>query len=91
MKILITYDIQNTKNRTKIATLLEAHGVRVNYSVFELEISQTKLNSLLKKLKELSSKDDSIRVYSFSKDTIKKSFELLNRPNPFDKEIFYVD
>jgi CRISPR-associated protein Cas2 len=91
MKILITYDIQNTKKRNKIATLLESHGVRVNYSVFELDISKPKLNNLLKLLKDLASKEDSIRVYNFSKDTIKKSFELLNRPHPFDKESFYVD
>jgi CRISPR-associated protein Cas2 len=91
MKILITYDIQDTKKRNKITALLESYGVRVNYSVFELEISKQKLNTLLKKLKNLAKDYDSIRVYFFNKDTANKSFELFNRPNPFEKESFYVE
>ena len=90
MKILITYDIQNTKKRNKISTLLESYGVRVNYSVFELELTNKELNKILKKLKNLSSNQDSIRVYFFNKETANKSFELLNRPNPFCKDNFYV-
>jgi CRISPR-associated protein Cas2 len=42
MKYVVTYDISNDKRRTKLATLLDKYGIRVNYSVYECE--PTKLN-----------------------------------------------
>jgi len=92
MKILLTYDISKTKNRTKVATLLEGYGYRVNYSVFELDIKKHKLNELLETLWELCDKNDSIRVYAFSADTIEKSYDLnRKRPMPFEKRSSYVN
>ncbi|WP_295421262.1 CRISPR-associated endonuclease Cas2 [Sulfurovum sp.] len=91
MHILLTYDIVNTKNRTKIATLLEGFGLRVNYSVFELDIKKKKLDKLLANIKQLCDKDDSVRVYVFDRDSMEKSFELLGRSKPFTKVSGYVD
>ena len=91
MYLLITYDIEETRKRNKVAALLEGYGQRVNYSVFELDIAKSRLNPLLEKLKSLSGPRDSIRVYRFSRETINKSFELLERPEPFEKESGYVD
>ncbi len=92
MKTLITYDISNTKKRNKVATLLEGYGLRVNYSVFELDIKPHKLNELLEELKEFMDSGDSIRVYAFSVDTIAKSFELNSKfGNPFERVSSYVE
>jgi CRISPR-associated protein Cas2 len=91
MYLLITYDIENTKKRTKLATLLEKYGVRVNYSVFELDIKKQILEELFIKMKNLTDKNDSVRIYRFSQTTIAESFELLNRAEPFQKESAYVD
>jgi len=91
MYILITYDISSTKHRTKVATLLEGYGVRVNYSVFELDIAKRELDALLNKIEALADKKDSIRIYRFSQDTIAKSFELLNGDAPFAKDSGYVE
>ena len=91
MQILITYDIANTKNRTKLSTLLEGYGLRVNYSVFELDITKKHLKVLIDNMKKLTEKDDSVRVYRFSKDTIAQSRELLDRSAPFEKASGYVD
>ena len=92
MKIVITYDISNTKKRNKVATLLEGYGFRVNYSVFELDIKPYKLNELLEELKEFMDSSDSIRVYTFSADTVAKSFELNSRfSNPFEVVSSYVE
>lgn len=91
MHILLTYDIVNTKSRTKIATLLEGFGLRVNYSVFELDIKKQKLDKLLQNIKQMCEKDDSVRVYVFNKESIEKSFELLDRSKPFTKVSGYVD
>jgi len=91
MQILLTYDIANTKSRTKIATLLEGYGLRVNFSVFELDIKKKKLYKLLEGIKSLCGKHDSVRVYVFNKESIDKSFELLDRSKPFTKASGYVD
>lgn len=92
MKLLLTYDITLTKSRTKVATLLEGYGYRVNFSVFELDIKKYKLNELLETIQVLCDKNDSIRVYAFSSDTIEKSYDLnKNRPKPFKKKSSYVN
>ncbi len=91
MYILITYDIAKTKNRTKLATLLEGYGERVNFSVFELDIGKKKLSYLLKEVKTFCEKRDSVRVYRFSQETIAHSFELNDGMKPFEKESAYVD
>jgi len=89
--ILLTYDIQKTTSRTKVATLLEGFGVRVNFSVFELDIKKQKLEVLLLELKSLCGKHDSVRVYRFSQDTIADSYELNDGVKPFEKGSGYVD
>ncbi|CAA6825538.1 MAG: Unknown protein [uncultured Sulfurovum sp.] len=92
MKILLTYDISETKSRTKVATLLEGYGYRVNFSVFELDIKKHKLQILLNEVKDLCAKNDSIRVYTFSADTIVNSYDLNEkRPKPFEKRSSYVN
>ena len=92
MKILLTYDISNTKSRTNVATLLEGYGYRVNFSVFEIDIKKHKLNILLKTIEEFCDKEDSVRVYAFSADTIENSYDLNpKRPNPFEKRSSYVN
>ena len=91
MKILLTYDIVNSKNRTKLAALLEGYGYRVNFSVFELEIKKHQFALLLKAIEPFYEKEDSVRVYAFSADTIAKSYDLNSkRPSPFEKKSGYL-
>jgi CRISPR-associated protein Cas2 len=47
MKYVVTYDISIDKRRTKLSDLLEGYGVRVNYSVFEVELSEAKRENSL--------------------------------------------
>jgi len=42
MHYVVAYDITNDKRRKKLSDLLETYGVRVNYSVFEIELNETK-------------------------------------------------
>ena len=93
MNILIAYDIKDDKNRKKLADILGGFGLRVNYSVFELQISKKELNKLLTKIKEnqLFKKSDSIRVYHICNECVSKSFELnSNLYDPFEQESFFV-
>lgn len=87
MKYVITYDISNDKRRTKLSDLLGAYGVRVNYSVFEVEINQTKLDKLLYEIelkKLINKKYDSLRFYHLCENCVTKSFDVGNRADAFE-------
>ena len=69
MLYIISYDIPSTpegqRRRNKIAKALEGVGLRVQYSVFELQIDPTKLPAFLGKLNDLmDAETDSLRVYT---------------------------
>jgi len=82
--VLICYDIPNTKRRTKISDKLSGYGSRVNYSVFELSISDTKLKKLENELLNLiQSKIDSLRIYNICESCMLKSRELGCGVEPF--------
>ena len=67
---VIVYDITCDKRRKKVSDLLEGYGQRVQYSVFECILSQSKYSELQKRLrKQVKSSEDSIRVYPLSKHT----------------------
>lgn len=91
MKYLITYDIENDKRRKKISDELEAFGYRVNYSVFECELNQTKLKNLIEKLEKLVDKKyDSLRFYHLCENCVPKSFELCTKGDIFEKQDFFI-
>lgn len=62
---LISYDIEKDRLRNKIAKELENMGKRVQYSVFECDISKKQYDELYGKLaKLLGTENGSIRFYS---------------------------
>jgi CRISPR-associated protein Cas2 len=58
MLYVVSYDIPDTKRRTKLAKALEDFGDRVQYSVFECILD----GNLLDKMVSLG--DDNVRVYT---------------------------
>jgi len=70
MFIIISYDIGDDKQRNKIAKLLEAHGTRVQYSVFECNLTEMQLANLKKKLARTVQPDDSIRFYRLCRECV---------------------
>ncbi len=88
MKYMVSYDITNDKRRTKLSDILGAYGDRVNYSVFEIELSEAKKDALLVEIelkKLINKKYDSLRFYHLCENCIPKSFELGDREEPFEK------
>lgn len=86
MHFVVTYDIANDKRRKKLSDLLETYGRRVNYSVFEIELNETKREKLLYEIelkKLIDKKYDSLRFYHICKNCIEKSFDFANREDPF--------
>ncbi len=65
---LVSYDIPSTKSgdrrRAKLAKYLEGIGLRVQMSVFELDIDPQKLGSVIAAVAErIDEAEDSVRVY----------------------------
>ena len=93
MKYIVTYDISNDKRRTKLSDLLGTYGNRVNYSVFEIELNQTKREKLLHEIelkKLINKKYDSLRFYHLCENCVPKSFDVGNREDPFEEQVLYV-
>jgi len=85
MFYVVAYDIADDKRRKKISDILEGYGVRVNYSVFELEIDKKTLEGLKDELlTQVNLKEDSIRFYHLCKNCAGKSFELCKRGDVFE-------
>lgn len=71
MFILISYDIPHNKRRSKIAKTLENFGKRVQYSVFECQLTDSQLADVRGRLTALVvPNEDSIRFYSLPKDAV---------------------
>ncbi|GAA5528321.1 CRISPR-associated endonuclease Cas2 [Herpetosiphon gulosus] len=71
MFILISYDIPHDKRRSKIAKTLENFGKRVQYSVFECQLTDSQLADVRNRLTALVvPNEDSIRFYSLPKDAV---------------------
>ncbi len=64
MHYLISYDIPDDKRRSKVAKLLEGHGIRVQYSVFECDLSHANYAQLRRAMEYLlNHEEDNLRVY----------------------------
>ena len=65
--LLVSYDISNDKLRTQFSKLLEKHGRRLQYSVFEVKHTQKMIDYLLliieKKFAKAFDITDSIIIY----------------------------
>ncbi|MEW6527944.1 MAG: CRISPR-associated endonuclease Cas2 [Spirochaetota bacterium] len=68
--LLISYDISNTKLRTRFSKFLEKYGERIQYSVFEIKNSERVLNNIETEIKQYFEKKfgqtDSILIFHLS-------------------------
>jgi CRISPR-associated protein Cas2 len=61
---VVTYDIVETKKRTRIADILKDYGVRVQKSVFECHIRPDDLRKMTAKMAEvIDGAKDSVMIY----------------------------
>jgi CRISPR-associated protein Cas2 len=65
--LIISYDFENDKNRTKFSKFLERYGRRIQYSVFEIRNSERVLDNILEEIesryKKTFSGADSIIIF----------------------------
>jgi len=64
MFTIISYDVVSDKRRTKVLKLLKGYGVRVQYSVFECNLTTQQLAQVGQELRSLVDlQTDSVRCY----------------------------
>jgi CRISPR-associated protein Cas2 len=85
MFILLTYDIdgnetEDKKRLRKVAKVCEQFGVRVQNSVFELDIDSKTLVTLKNSLSKIIKDRDSIRFYKLGSN-FKNNIEILGTEN----------
>lgn len=89
--LIVSYDITNTKKRTKLNKLLKGFGTHVQLSVFECELTHTQIDTM-KRLMEphIDTKTDNVRIYYLSSDDIKRIDVLAGRGVARDPIMYYV-
>ena len=60
MHLLILYDISDDKRRRVVDKIFPHYGRRVNYSVFKVELTKSKIRKLIKTLEENTDKNNII-------------------------------
>ena len=76
--LLVSYDIENDKVRTKFSKFLEKFGYRLQYSVFEIQNSDTVLHNINTEIEnnfmKLFTENDSIIIFELSETCRKTSY-----------------
>lgn len=81
MLVLVTYDIPDSKRRTKLANFLEGYGRRVQKSVFECFTTLSEMKKLGRQIeKRIQLPDDDVRLYWISADALPRSVTLGGEP-----------
>ncbi|RKN39250.1 CRISPR-associated endonuclease Cas2 [Streptomyces hoynatensis] len=94
MDLLLTYDVDTTtaagrRRLRKVAKLCEGHGLRVQYSVFEIVADEKDLLHLIDALDDIiDTSKDSIRIYRLPKDGFAQIHTLgTARPHPHREDL----
>ncbi|MGC9796602.1 CRISPR-associated endonuclease Cas2 [Fervidobacterium riparium] len=92
MFYVVSYDIVDDKRRRHVAKYLESYGVRVQYSVFETELNEQQLSSMIKGLKKkIKKSEDTIRIYAIPKEFREKILTIgTDKGSFYDKDIYIV-
>lgn len=79
---LISYDIEDNRERLRLAKILLSYGERVQRSVFECDLDEGELAQLLSKIgRRISLKEsDSVRIYALCERDEKRTIYLGAKP-----------
>ncbi len=89
--LIVSYDISDNKRRKRVSDILEGYGIRVNRSLFECHVKNTRLLEALKEelIKEVDLQNDSVRFYFINSKDKERSFALTNEADPFERNAIY--
>ena len=90
MHYIVSYDIPDTKRRTKLAKILEDFGDRVQYSVFECLLDNEHFNRMMARIKRaIKETEDSVRIYSICA-SCEKTIQIIGQGNIIKTEDVYI-
>lgn len=90
MFIVIGYDTPDDKRRLKIVKILMDYGYRVQYSVFEADVSDELLTELVQRLHAvIDPEKDSIRIYHICQRCLKET-QLFGDAYLTNQETFFI-
>ena len=87
--VIVSYDIRKDKRRNKIYKTLKNFGQRVQYSVFECDITRMEYLKLRSRLDALIEEDDNIRFY-FLCEACQATIERIGGERPFPDDLFIL-
>lgn len=73
MLMVFTYDVSQSRVRRRVAKILEDHATRVQYSVFEACMSETRAAAIAQRAAACLAAGDSLRVYAVGEDGRRRS------------------
>lgn len=70
MRVVVSYDISDDRRRRKVARIMEGHGYRVQFSVFECDLDAAQIRALQQRLRPYVSRQagESVRFYPLCAD-----------------------
>ena len=89
MFAVVCYDIPDDRRRTKVGKILEGFGARVQWSVFECDLTLKQLEKLKQKLTRVMDKEDSLRYYYLCAECLPK-VEIINGPPLTKAQLYFV-
>ncbi|MCK9475920.1 MAG: CRISPR-associated endonuclease Cas2 [Candidatus Muirbacterium halophilum] len=73
MNLVICYDISDNRKRRKVYKVLESYGIRTQFSIFELTVSNMEYNAIKEKLLNLIDLEtDRLYFFALCESCIKK-------------------
>lgn len=73
MFTIISYDVTNDRQRTRVRKLLKGYGTRVQYSVFECYLTEAQLTRLRRQLRpHIDTATDSVRIYRLDATAVRQ-------------------
>ena len=73
MFIIVCYDVPDDRRRNSLAHILEGYGYRVQWSVFECELTPVQFKELREKVTRVVKGDeDGVRYYFLCQDCLSK-------------------
>lgn len=77
MFYLVTYDVAKDRRRKKMSDFLLEYGVRVQYSVFECDLTEKDVQAIMKKAEELIDlATDSVLMYPLCRNCTGKRIRI---------------
>ncbi|MGI5848374.1 MAG: CRISPR-associated endonuclease Cas2 [Candidatus Cryptobacteroides sp.] len=87
--LIVSYDIENDKVRTRfMKMLLKNGGVRLQFSVYEINNTRRVVENIIAKINTFSSKftnDDSVVIFNVDNHSVRKFGNAIHR----DKDVLY--